>query len=53
MTKTFIHLNLFNGVDNKIYEDSYLTVDDKGKIVAKGTGIPKDNNKKLICMENM
>ena len=47
MTKTFIHLNLFNGVDNKIYEDSYLTVDDNGKIVAKGTGVPKDSTAKV------
>lgn len=38
---TFTNLNLFNGTDNKIIENSYLTVDEKGKITAVGTGAPK------------
>lgn len=47
MTKTFTNLNLFNGVDDKIFQDSYLTVDDNGKIIAKGTGVPDDGNEKV------
>lgn len=38
---TFTNLNLFNGTDNKIIENSYLTVDENGKITAVGTGAPK------------
>lgn len=38
---TFTNLNLFNGTDNKIIENSYLTVDENGKITTVGTGAPK------------
>ncbi|PMD69049.1 metal-dependent hydrolase family protein [Companilactobacillus nuruki] len=47
MTKTFINLNLFNGIEDKIYKNSYLTVGDNGKIIAKGIGVPDDNNEKV------
>lgn len=47
MTKTFTNLNLFNGIDDKIIENSYLTVDDSGRIIAIGTGIPDDGNSKI------
>ncbi len=47
MTKTFTNLNLFNGVDDKIYSNSYLTVNDEGKIIASGTGTPNDDNEQI------
>ncbi|MQS97079.1 metal-dependent hydrolase family protein [Companilactobacillus halodurans] len=47
MTKTFINLNLFDGVKNEIVKNSYLTVDDKGKILAKGIGTPDDSYQKV------
>ena len=47
MTKTFINLNLFNGTDDKIYANSFLTVADDGKILAKGEGVPDDGTEKI------
>ncbi|MFD1417152.1 metal-dependent hydrolase family protein [Companilactobacillus keshanensis] len=41
---TFTNLNLFNGTDNKIIENSYLTVSENGKITAAGTGTPKTSD---------
>ncbi|GEO69762.1 metal-dependent hydrolase family protein [Levilactobacillus acidifarinae] len=40
MTKTFLHAQLFNGVDDQLQPDTYLTVDDHGVITALGTGAP-------------
>lgn len=47
MVKTFTNMNLFNGIDNKIIANSYLTVNDQGKIIAIGTGLPNDNSEQI------
>lgn len=45
MKKTYFNSNLFNGVDNKIIADAWVTVDEEtGKITETGTRAPANNN---------
>jgi len=47
MNKTFTNFNLFNGQDDKTIKNSYLTINEAGKIIAIGIGRPDDESEKI------
>lgn len=52
MTTTFLHLQLFDGNENRLQPDSYMTVDDHGKISALGTGVPQNMAGKTVDLQH-
>lgn len=52
MTTTFLHLQLFDGNENRLQPDTFMTVDDHGEITALGTGVPQDAADKTVDLHH-
>ena len=52
MTTTFLHLQLFDGSENRLQPDTFMTVDDHGEITALGTGVPQDAAEKTVDLHH-
>lgn len=48
---TFVNLKLFNGTDNKIIDNSYMSVDEKGKLTDVGVGTPGKVDNCVVNLE--
>ncbi|WP_125760965.1 metal-dependent hydrolase family protein [Companilactobacillus hulinensis] len=48
---TFVNLKLFNGTDDKIIDNSYMTVDEKGKLTDVGVGTPANSDDEVVDLQ--